>query len=176
MTDKQSEYEHDKWKYELDRAAAERAHDQELDFFNRINEATVNAGVHVVRGLIIINGGAAITVLAFIGHLVSADSGNFMPKLSKLTAPLEYFAWGVGLASAATALAYLTNYSIACVSNSKERTFEFPYLAETRDSKRWYNAAVFFQVLAVLSVAVSLGLFIYGMLEIKTVISGQLSP
>ena len=91
MGDKQSDsdktsqkYQHEKWKYDLNIKAAERAHDAEEEYGFRTNEATINAANFVLRALLIINGGAAIALLAFIGNLVLVPPSEYanLPKIN----------------------------------------------------------------------------------------------
>lgn len=49
-------------------------------------------------------------------------------------------------------------------------------VGETKASKRWFKAAVFFQILAVSTAVASLYLFVYGMLEISDVITHLNNP
>ena len=63
--------EHKKWTYEQNRAVAERAHDAQRKFTHVTNKAAIEASNHALRALILINGGAAIAMLAFIGNFVS---------------------------------------------------------------------------------------------------------
>lgn len=52
---------------------AERAHDTVTDFASKTNTAAVEAANLALRTAMLINGGAAISVLAFIGGLASRD-------------------------------------------------------------------------------------------------------
>ncbi|MPY76557.1 MAG: hypothetical protein GEU87_20150 [Alphaproteobacteria bacterium] len=160
-----------RWDYEQKRALAERVHDQELDFMYRANEAAVTAGNHVMRALVIINGGAAVAMLAFIGHLISADKIKFMAKLAELTSPLIWFASGVASAAVGIGFAYFVNYCIGAASSAKSRHYEHPYIRETTASVRWGRATYVLQILSMLSGVGSLLLFVLGMLEIRNVVA-----
>ncbi|MGE4048090.1 MAG: hypothetical protein AB7F35_24750 [Acetobacteraceae bacterium] len=170
MSDDKSGYEYAKWKHEQDRAVAERAHDIEAGFASNANHAAVTAGNHAIRALLLINGGAAVAMLAFIGHLAGVKDGKFSGKLPELTAPLAWFAWGVALAAAAGALAYCTNYCIGASSAAKDRSYEYPYLRPTTVSKRWKKGALLFQAVALLVSVAALGTFLCGMTEIRAVV------
>lgn len=164
-------FQYEKWKYDLDRDSAIRAHDQENDFFNRVNEAAIANANLAIRALIIINGGAAIATLAFISRIVSTNDGKLVDKIPELTAPLTCFAWGVALATLATALAYFTNYSITSSSHNRKRIYDPPYVCATAASKRWLRFASGFQAAAIFSALASLFYFVSGMLKIQDVIS-----
>ena len=48
---------------------ARRAHDRARDFELSTNEAAINSGQLAIRTAVLINGGAAVAVLAFLGGL-----------------------------------------------------------------------------------------------------------
>lgn len=170
MSDEKGSYEHEKWRHEQNRAAAERAHDVETEFGAKANDAAVASGIHAIRALLVINGGAAIAMLAFIGQVTGVAEGKFSSKLSELTAPLSWFALGVALAAAGTAFAYFTNYCTGSASSYRARTFKHPYVQDTAASRWWFRASVAFQVFAVLAGIASLVMFLLGMNEIRDVI------
>ena len=148
MSDKQPEpdnetqkYEHDKWVYELNRETAQRDHDFELDHALRLNEATINNGNLAARSLLIINGGAAIAVLALIGRLVPSNPDDWV-KISPLLESLMWFAWGVIVTAMAMMFAYFTNYCHASVSYARDRFYEHPYIRETEKSLMWRKIGI----------------------------------
>lgn len=164
------QHAYQKWKYEQNRALAERAHDEETQFGIKTNEAAVASGTLAVRTMLIINGGAAVALLAFIGQVVTLANGKFSDKLGELTVPLSWFAWGVALAAVSTACAYLANYCMATAQFAKIRTYEHPFIQPTKASKYWSKACVVFQCISVLAGAVSLILFLVGMTEVRDAI------
>lgn len=100
---------------------AERQHDLESDFGNRMNEFAVTSANHALRALILVNDGAAIAMLALIVQVVSAEKLKIVLKLSEITAPLSLFAWGVAAAVLSIVLSYFTNYSVATASFLKSQ-------------------------------------------------------
>lgn len=156
-----------RWEREQHRAVAERAHDMEEEFKLRSNDAAINNANFALRTLVVINGGAAIAILAFIGSLASIAADAVSRGLPKLTGPLVFFAWGVALAAFGVMLAYLTNYCIATMSAYRSRHYEHPFLRDTKRSNRWYRAAIFFQVVAMIVALGSLAVFLIGMYEIR---------
>lgn len=165
-----------RWEYEQNRTLAERAHDQENTFIHKLNDAAILTGNHTLRALIIINGGAAIALLAFIGHLISVQNGVFSKSLGELTAPLIWFAWGVALATVSMGFSYVTNYSYSSHASRKSKHYQAPYIRETLSSKRWLRFGFIFQIFAVLTAIVSIYLFVSGMVEIRDVIKGLKPP
>ena len=57
------------WAFEQNRAVAEREHDRVAEFGDRVNEATINGGNLALRMVLLINGGAAVALLSFMGGL-----------------------------------------------------------------------------------------------------------
>jgi hypothetical protein len=58
-----------KWLYEQNVKAAERAHDKSYEFRTQTNEAAMQGGNLALRMGLLINGGAAVALLTFIGTL-----------------------------------------------------------------------------------------------------------
>jgi hypothetical protein len=65
-----SHYDQNKWEFEINKSVAERAHDNETEFGHKANEAAINSANAAIRIALLMNGGAAVSVLAFIGGLV----------------------------------------------------------------------------------------------------------
>jgi hypothetical protein len=62
--------------YERNQRDAERAHDGEITFFHSVNDATIRSGENAIKAAILINGGACVAILAFVGALASqGESG-----------------------------------------------------------------------------------------------------
>jgi hypothetical protein len=62
-------FEYQKWAHEMKREDAQRAFDLFSSRFDWINKAAVKASDAALRAALLINGGAAVSVLAFIGSL-----------------------------------------------------------------------------------------------------------
>jgi hypothetical protein len=162
--------EHQRWQHEQNMRAAERTHDVTTEFAAKTNTAAIEAAYLALRTAMLINGGAAISVLAFIGGLASRDRVS-LQAITQTAGTLIWFASGVALATLSMGFAYFTNLSIAQAASVRERTFEHPYLKET-DKSRFYNrAAEVFRWLTVIAAVASLGLFICGMLAVKCAVS-----
>jgi hypothetical protein len=162
-------FEERKWAHEQQverskwiRDDAYRAHDKSIEFHTYVNQAAIDGANLALRTLIIINGGAAVAVLAFIGAVASKDKID-LTQIGLVAHTLRYFAAGVACAAAAMALAYFTHFFAAGVEGRKEKTFEAPYVRETPRSKMMARINLAFHVLAFVSGALSLTLFIVGM-------------
>src|SRR5664279_3937789 len=109
LSDQRPPSDHEKWTYELNVEHAQRAHDKADDFFASNNEAAIKTSELALRTLMLINGGAAVAMLAFIGGLTSKGT-IVIGKFGTVADSLTWFAVGVACAAAGTGLAYGTHY------------------------------------------------------------------
>ena len=87
--------------------AAVRVHAPHLDVARVNNEGAIRSGSEATKAIAILNGGAAVTLLTFVGN------GHIdLTKISKIAVMLNValFLFGAFLAAAASALSYFTNY------------------------------------------------------------------
>jgi hypothetical protein len=131
-----------KWAFEVNRQHAQRAHDRLDEFHRYINEAAMKSGELALRMGLLINGGAAIALLTFIGSLPKEQKRAFAETL-------VWFASGVALAVAAIALSYFTNYFMAGIASSRLRTWEHPYIQEGPTTPRYRRLNIAFHIAAV---------------------------
>ena len=144
--------------------AAERAHDQAEAVALQIDEAQVNGANLALRMGMLINGGAAIALLTFVGSL-PADQKR------AVAATLVWFAWGVVAAVGALGLLHFTNYSMVAKERSKQRSYEHPYLHDQATTKWWSWANGLLHILTILAGLTSLALFIVGMLCVRAALT-----
>ncbi len=110
--------------------------------------ATVTFAGAAIKGLLLINGGAAVAILAFLGHL-AATPGTNPAQLETLGPALLAFGWGT-LAGAMTAgSAYLSQICFSEVSKSGSRPVRV--------------AGEIFRLTAVALASFGYGVFIYGL-------------
>jgi hypothetical protein len=156
------EIEERKWKFEKNREDAQRAHDNSNDFHTYTNKAALDAANLALRTLVLINGGAAVAILAFLGAIASKDKID-LEQVSHVANTLRFYAVGVAFGVAAMALAYLTNYFMASVENAKDRMWEHPFVRDNEKSRQMMRVNRVFHVLSFLLAFTSLSLFIVGM-------------
>jgi hypothetical protein len=154
----------DQQKYEANLRAAERAHDQANEALHRLNEAAVHDAQAVIRIVLVINGGAAIAVLAFVGSLVS--KGYSIPQVSGIISSASWFVFGTMATASTAVLAYLTNSCYAGSWVKRTQTWTHPYFQHTTPSKWWVRVAWAFHILALLTAFSGIVLFIVGMFAI----------
>ncbi len=74
--------------------------------------SALEAGQTALQSLILINGGAAVALLAFLGNILTKDGPrSFKLSVSTLNVAMLTFVIGVGLAGAAGAFRYLTQFA-----------------------------------------------------------------
>jgi hypothetical protein len=80
MSDHQTpeSFDRAKWEYELEREDAYRAHNATEEFYSKLNESAIKSSEVTLGACLLINGGAAVSVLAFIGR--AYIEGNFEPS------------------------------------------------------------------------------------------------
>jgi hypothetical protein len=146
---------------ETKRQDALRAHDQSRRYSEATNEAIIKQGEVAIRTVMLINGGAAVSVLAFIGALVRED-GLTLKEVTGVSTSLLWFAAGVAMAAWALALSYFTNFCRAGSESSKTCTWERPYIIDNKQSQWWLWWANRFHVGAIVWGVLSLLAFVVG--------------
>ncbi|MEI9916203.1 MAG: hypothetical protein WDN29_10730 [Methylovirgula sp.] len=87
------------------RRLAEKARDRDHKFIITLQEATLRASQAAIKALLLVNGGSAVSILAFIGT-VAGQGRVDITHLQRVAASLFSFAIGVGLATICALLAY----------------------------------------------------------------------
>jgi hypothetical protein len=83
------------WRYRMAREDAQRQHDRIDSFFDKLNDATLKSSDAALRACLLVNGGVAVSVLAFIGGLLSKGLIEDPRQLKPIADSLVPFAWGV---------------------------------------------------------------------------------
>ena len=159
--------------YDLNIKEAQRAHDSEKEFWLRTNDATINAGNLALRALLIINGGAAIALLAFIGNFAPVLPGEYagLPKIHPSITPMMWFALGVFASVMAMVFAYCTNYLYITAADERIHNFKHPYVHDTDKSKMWGSIGMMTHITTVALTILSIILFIFGIYEVNEMIN-----
>ena len=157
MCDKHSELNHAQQEHEQNIAVAHRAHDVEKEHGFRLNEAAINNANLVLRALLIINGGAALALLAFLSNIEFTVPDE--------AAPLISFAGGVAVTAIAMGLAYLTNYCYTIASVERVRSYKHPYIRESDKSNRWIKIGFWSHIIAAALAIAAIAFFICGIFE-----------
>jgi hypothetical protein len=160
--------------HERIREDAHRAHDKSEEFHSYVNKAAIETANLSLRTLVVINGGAAIAVLTFLGGVASKEKVDFA-KVGVVADTLKWFAFGVALAVLAMALSYLTNFAMAAVASSMHRKWEHPYIAEGQRTTLWRRINLTFHICAMVAAFGSLALFLIGMFTASDAITHMLN-
>ena len=168
MSDQPTPTEHAKWVYEQVRDEARRAHDRFAEFHLALSESAIKNSELTLRTGVLINGGAAISVLAFIG----GPQGRIgISQLGGIADCLILFALGVASATAGMCFAYLTHYFTFAGQESNKLSGEPPFVQSGPTTKWWKLSARVVYDLAILACLASLILFVMGMFDVKDAIT-----
>jgi hypothetical protein len=159
MSDQQQPPPQNRWAFEQNRAVAERQHDRVTEFGNKVGEAAINGGNLALRMVLLINGGAVVALLSFMGGLKD--------QRQAIASALAWFAWGVVAAASALGLAYATNFCVAGTQHSLKYWYDFPYVRDGPQTALWRRWYLVFHIAAVLAGLGALVLFVVGILRVK---------
>lgn len=94
--------------FEVWKVRAPMEHAASMEMFRSV----IEAGQTALRSLILINGGAAVALLAFLGNVLSKEAPKGVQySVAGLKLAMLTFVLGVGSAGAATAFRYLTQWA-----------------------------------------------------------------
>ena len=168
MSDQPTPHEHEKWVYEQVRDEKRRAHDRFAEFHLALSESAIKSSELTLRTAVLINGGAAISVLAFIG----GPQGRIgISQLGGIADCLILFALGVASATAGICFSYLTHYFTFAGQESNKLSGEPPFVQSGPTTKWWKLSARVVYDLAILACLASLILFVMGMFDVKDAIT-----
>lgn len=105
-------------------------------------KSALEAGQTALRFLVVINGGAAVALLAFLGNVASKDPSKVLTvSVQDVNQAMAIFVVGVGLAAASAAFRYLTQFAA---------------------SSEWKKSAVTCNWMAIIVGVASLAAFFFG--------------
>jgi hypothetical protein len=162
-------FDHEKWLHELQREDAHREHDRAAEFYNQLNESSIKSSEITLRTCFLINGGAAVSVLAFIGGLESKgliETRDFGPIADSLV----MFAFGVVAAVAGMGLSYVVHYLTGLHVISMEKVWEHPWVKPGKRTRLFGILKALTHVLAVLVAVSSVVFFVYGIYSVRAAI------
>jgi hypothetical protein len=152
------------------REDALKVHDRSRRIFEATYEAVIKAGEVAIKTVMLVNGGAAVSVLAFIGALVRQD-GVTVKQAAGVSGSLLWFAGGVVAAVVALALSYFVNFCYMGSESSKIFTFDHPYIIVGANTRRWLHWAYAFHLGAIVWGVLSLVAFVVGMFDVHGAIA-----
>jgi hypothetical protein len=151
---------------DINRQDAIRAHDRSHGFSEAVNEATIKAGEVAIKTLMLINGGAAVSVLAFIGGLVGQGRVT-VKQMTDVSTSLLWFAGGVALAALALGFSYFANFGHVSLERSRIHTWQHPYIIDGPTTNRWWWFRRSMICCAIAIALSSLVAFIVGIIDVR---------
>ena len=99
-------------KYQSDLKVWEIQTNVKSTFDTEMFKSVIEAGLNALKSAIIINGGAAVALLAFLGSLITKESSNSacIYPISAIGYALLIFIFGVGFAGLASGFRYLAQF------------------------------------------------------------------
>ena len=152
-------------KRRLSTEEARRAHDRNEDFYLTIDESTIKSADAALRTLLLINGGAAVAVLAFAGAVVSKGTSNHQ-IVAHISRSLAYFAWGVVIAAVALCVTYLVHFATGWHTISHLRVWDYPYVIPGKRTMLAAKVKRGLHLLAILLAVASVVVFICGLITV----------
>jgi len=149
---------------------AKRAHDLNRQMSNLCRSAALDSANIAIKALLLINGGAVVALLAFVGAIESSDAGNTV-QIDELVTPIFSFAFGVGCAAVTTVFAYLVNWMDVDITDSVKLTWEHPYVVDTRAATRLGYIRIAFHLLAFMAGLLAIVSFFRGIISVAEAIS-----
>jgi len=151
---------------DINRQDAMRAHDRSHGVSEALNEATIKAGEAAIKTLMLVNGGAAVSALAFIGGLVGQGRVT-VKQMTDVSSSLLWFAAGVALAALALGFSYFTNLALVNLGRSRVHTWQHPYVIDGPTTNRWWWWSMIFKGLAIAVALLSLVAFVVGTIDVR---------
>ncbi len=143
--------------------AAERQHDLTNDLGKRLIDGAMRDAQETMKALLLINSGGAVAILVFIETVIS-KSATPLKDLAPVTLTISWFLAGAVLAVLTAALAYITNTLYSRAHFQMLKTWKHPYQQPTRKSERAEFWAILLNWIAVISAALSLVMFVCGII------------
>ena len=145
---------------------ARRAHDSLDEFSLSINDSSIKSADVMLRNCLLINGGAAVAILAFMGTVISKDAGSHK-IIGDIAGGLTYFAWGVIASVVALGLSYIVHFLTYKTATSQKKVWDHPYVVPGKHTAWWGGLKIMLHLLAVALAVVSAVLFVIGLFAVK---------
>jgi hypothetical protein len=150
---------------------ARRAHEVLTEFDMFINEAMIKSADAAVRTCLLINGGAAIAVLAFMGTVFSKDEKSHKIIANITAGGLTDFAYGVIAAVVAMGLIYVVHFLTVRHTRSQNQGWEPPYVTPGRRTRLWGWLKNTLHVVAALVALFSAVMFVCGLFAVRDAVT-----
>lgn len=149
------------WK--LNHESAIRTHAAHRNDAAMLFQAGLSFGLEARRTAILVNGGAVVAMMAFIGATYNSPSSDVESLRAALLLPAFIFAAGAVVAGMASGFAYFAQYLYHEVAEAREMHWERPFIRDTRASASPMRWGMFWHVLCVIAVPCSYVLLTSGL-------------
>ena len=132
----------------IEREYALRAHEENRQMRTDARKAAIDSANLAIRALLLVNGGAVVALLAFIGAKVADDSAAV--GLAPLVESVWFFAIGAGWSAGSAGLAYCVNLLDNDILSSVKLTWQHPYVEKKPVAERLsrFRTAAFLMALS----------------------------
>ncbi|WJY20680.1 hypothetical protein QTA57_12680 [Fontisubflavum oceani] len=148
----------------LERELALREHERNHQLATEFRKAALDSAAIAIRSLILVNGGAVVALLAFVGAIESQQSTEI--QSSNMADPILSFAIGVGLSVVTAVLAYVVNLLDGDITYEVNLTWKHPYIEEKPGAKRLRGSRGIAHILAIISGVLALIAFFCGVFSV----------
>lgn len=136
---------------------AKRVHQESSEFARLTFEKTIEFSVVAIRSMMLINGGAAVAMLAFLPSTWAENAPEGITEA--VPKALWFFSLGTLAAASIAGIAYLSQYFFSLSFGMNKSLSDYPYIEQTGAAKIAGFFGVIFQLLGLLSGITSLVMF-----------------
>jgi hypothetical protein len=148
---------------QLNREHAVNWHRQHAETGHVYLRASIDFALEAIRTAALINGGAVIACLAFLGTLQTAEIRS-SGLIEAVWFGAAVFTVGVVLAGLASGFGYFAQYLYGFEHNAVQLTWKHPYSSDLPSRRWWARSAGLLHALAAILVFTSYALVIFGAL------------
>jgi hypothetical protein len=155
------------WAREHNIRMAERAYDELATLRRHVEEATIQSGAAAIRSALLVNGGAVVVILGFLGAVSANAKLDDLSRVAEVTSTLQWFGWGTVCAMFALVFVYLTNSCHATIAALYDTNYKHPYIHENEKTRSRRRCGIAFNASAFIFGLSSLVFFIYGIYDVQ---------
>ena len=126
----------------------------------------MQSGQVTIRTAALINGGAAVVVLGFVGGLIGQGKVE-LGQVNTIAGSLMWFVYGVASAVCSLGSSYIVNYCRRWQVETLQETDAPPYFVRTAATDWWKQITRVFQLIALVVGVLSLVFFVIGMWDLR---------
>lgn len=151
--------------FEFNKEYALRAHDLNRQTSAELRKSAIDSANIAIKSLLLINGGAVIALLAFVGSIEASDAGANI-SAEPFVASIWWFAFGVGLSAAVAFLAYMIMLFDQGILDNVDLVWDHPYVKDKPIVNRLWWIRTVLHILAMLLAVGTLCAFFYGVYSV----------